>query len=77
MNWKSLAILFMIIFVLENSFIIWGYSLIVEEEDNTLMCYYEICEDYSEALYEDDVCFCYGLDVTGTEYIVKKTEILK
>ena len=75
-TWKTLAIIFFILFTLETLFIIWGVSLVTDEENKTLECYYDICSDYPDALYEGNVCYCYELGVLG-DYVIAKTEVLK
>jgi len=77
MNWKLLAILLIILQVIEILFVGTIQYIVSKEEDNTRYCYYDICEGYPEAAYANKVCYCYDLDITGSEYIVKKTEILK
>ena len=39
-------------------------------------CYYDICGDYEEAYYSDNICYCYDYDVLGSLQIVK-TEWIK
>lgn len=64
-KWKVVAIIFIILFTLETLMIIWGTILIQEEEEKTAECYYDICEDYPEAYFLDDYCYCYDYDQTG------------
>jgi len=71
-KWKNMAIILFIIVVLETLFIIWAYSLAVQEEENTYECFYEICEDYPDAFYESPVCSCYDYDVMGNLIVAKE-----
>jgi len=75
-NWKTIAIIFIILFTLETLMIIWGTVLIQEEEEKTEECYYNICEDYPEAYFEEDYCYCYDYDQTG-KLVVAESEYMK
>jgi hypothetical protein len=70
-TWKVLAIVFMIIFVIENLFLLWMYFVIVEDYEKERMCHYDICKDYPSAYYEYDVCACYDYDILGNLEVVK------
>jgi len=72
-GWKILSVILIIILVVENLFMIWGIILIKQENENTMECYYEICEGYPEALYDNDysLCYCYDYDVLGNLIIVE------
>jgi hypothetical protein len=70
-NWKIIAIIFIVLFSLLLTFNIWGWYLIAEEERLTNECYYDICEEYPEAYYEEDVCFCYDYSMMGKLEVVK------
>ena len=65
----------MIIFVLETSFLFWGLHLYNKEYENTNICYYDICSDYPDAFYSEEVCTCYDYDLFG-EYAVAKEEYM-
>jgi len=75
MNWKTLSIILMILLVLETSFIAWGYYLVTKEESQIKECYYDICEDYPQAWFENEICYCYDYGLTG-EYVVAKTKYM-
>lgn len=75
-RWKIIAILFIILFLVENLFIVWTYYVGLQEENKVIDCYYDICGDYPEAYYESDVCICYDYDVMG-ELVIAKTEIIR
>jgi len=74
--WKTIAIILIIIQILEISLVGWVIYFNTKLENEIKQCYYNICEEYPEASLENGVCYCYVLDVTGTEYIVDKTEIM-
>jgi len=73
--WKTIAIILFIILVLLISFITWGFHLLEEEEEKMNECYYNVCEGYAQAYYEEGVCTCYNLGDDGywtegkTQYI--------
>ena len=74
-KWKTIAIIFIVLFSLLLIFNIWSVNLVLNEEEQTNICYYDVCENYPEAWYEDGVCTCYNyddnyeLEVTKTKYI--------
>jgi hypothetical protein len=72
LGWKITAIVFISLFALLLAFNVWGYCLVIEEENAINDCYYNTCADYPEAWYEDGVCACYDLDEYG-EYEIAKT----
>jgi hypothetical protein len=73
MNWKILAIILLVIVLLENGLIFWGYASNSQVEKETNICYYDVCEDYSNAYYDSSnkVCDCYESDLMGNEVIAK------
>ena len=75
-GWRTLAIIFMVIFVLQTAFFVWGFILVAEEEKNINECYFDICQNYIEAMYDNGVCYCYDIDVLGN-YILTETEVIK
>jgi len=72
MNWKILAIVLGILFILENLIIGYGTYLVIMEEKETNDCYYNFCADYPEARYLDGVCECYDHDMLG-ELVLRDT----
>jgi len=75
-HWKTIAIIFIILFTLETLTIIWGTILVQEEEEKTAECYYDICEDYPEAYFEDNFCYCYDYDQIG-ELVLAESNFMK
>jgi len=75
-RWKTIAIIFIILFLLETSFWVWAFWYDAKETALTNECYYDICEDYPDAWYDDKICSCYDYDVIG-ELIVVKQEYMK
>lgn len=75
-SWKALAIIFFALLVLENILLFIAYREVIDEENKTKECYYDICEDYIDATYQDGVCFCYDTDMLGNLKIAK-TEVIK
>ena len=62
-NWKLIAIIFIILFVVETGFIFWAYNKGTSMERDKIKCSNEICAEYnSDAFVYDDymgVCSCY------------------
>ena len=71
-SWKITAIIFIILFALETLVMIWGMILVQEEEEKTAECYYDICEDYPQAYFLEDVCYCYDYDQTDELVVVEE-----
>lgn len=73
-GWKVTAIIFIILFILENLF--WGWAIWygIQEEKKATECYYDVCENY-EAFYDAGVCSCLELGENG--YDVAKTTVIK
>ena len=72
-NWKVIAIIFILIATIETLTIGWAVSVYNEEQANMKVCYYDnqFCADYPDALYEKGICYCYDYDVLGDLRIVK------
>ena len=75
-GWKILAIVFIILFVIENLYLAWGFILLAQDDQKIDACYYEVCSDYPEAWYEDNLCTCFNLDFNTGEYVAAKTELM-
>jgi hypothetical protein len=75
-TWKTLAIIFFILFLLETFWIGYSTYLVYEEIDKTNTCFYDICSEYPDAYYLNDICTCYDYDMFG-EYIVAKEVYMK
>lgn len=68
-NWKIIAIIFIILFILENALFIWAYTSQVKEDNKKLECN-DICSEYTDAFYENGLCYCYDYDVDVLRDIV-------
>ena len=75
-NWKIVAIVFMVLFISLLGVEIIGLILLEQEENRRNECYYEICEEYPDAWLEEKVCSCYDYNVEG-ELSVVKTKLMK
>ncbi len=75
-NWKMIAIMSIIINIIMIVLWIWVYMDIIQEEEKTYECYYEVCDGYQDAWYENNVCTCYELDVMGN-YVVEKEKYMR
>jgi hypothetical protein len=73
-GWKVLAIILLVVVILENSLIAYGYFSNKQIEKETNVCYYDLCEDYPNAYYnyESKLCDCYENDLMGNEVIAKQ-----
>jgi len=70
--WKALAIIFLCLFILETSFVVWSVKLVAYQEERANTCFYEICKEYEEANYIDNLCRCYTWDLNLEEYVEMK-----
>lgn len=77
-KWKILALILLSIFALLMITYMYGTYKFRKDYDNTNYCYYSICAEEPDAIYniQTNVCTCYDYDVLGNE-IVTKTEYLK
>lgn len=75
-GWKVFAIILLIILIVENVFIAWGWYMIAQDERKTEECYYDVCAEYEEAYIVGNICYCYEYDVFDN-YVVAKTQIIK
>jgi hypothetical protein len=79
-GWKTLAIILIVIFILENALFIYSVNLVNKEAKETNICYYDICEEYPQADYDSylKICNCYdydlldNLEIVKTEYMGKR-----
>lgn len=73
--WKTIAIICLIITFLIVIFNITNYVSYNREMKKMNKCFYDICDDYPEADYEEDVCYCYEYGLLG-ELIIADTEYM-
>lgn len=66
----------MILFIALLAFNVWGVLIILDEEDKINTCYYDICSESIDAVYDDNICICYDYDMMGN-LITTKTEYMK
>jgi hypothetical protein len=73
-TWKTIAIIFIVLFTLETLVWIWGITAYYQELEDTNVCYYDICSEYPDAWYEVDtkVCSCYDYGLLGDLEVVKQ-----
>lgn len=74
MNWKLIAIIFIILTILESLFLIWLFVAGGNTIENENECAYNICSDdnYDAYLYDDydKVCYCYiDGEIEHSEYV--------
>lgn len=72
-GWKATAIIFMILFVLIVGFMVWAYTLAVEDVDRENECLYNVCSEEPYYIYYEfeKVCECYddNYELTKEAYI--------
>ncbi len=74
-KWKTIAIIFIILFVLETLFLIYAFNLANRIVSNENECLYNVCADYEAYFYDDydEVCYCYeDNEVAYYEYLKPK-----
>ena len=67
-HWKTIAIIFIVLFVLETIFLIWAFSAGTSMINNENECAINICGDVEEAVsyyYDDYEQICYCMDADG------------
>jgi hypothetical protein len=74
-GWKTIAIIFICLFTVETFYIGWAVNFVIEEEQKINECYYDICEQYEEADFADNVCSCYSYDLNN-DLVSEKTETM-
>lgn len=57
-------------------FNIWSVNIVLKEEEQMNICYYDLCEQYPEAWYEGGICTCYDYD-KNNELVITKIKYLK
>lgn len=72
-TWKTLAIVFMALFVLETIVMVWAFNAGTEMMDQEYECAINICGDEHDAFFYDEyaeVCYCYsGSEIVYEEFI--------
>ena len=77
-KWKIIAIVFICLFVVENSILIYDYISSVRKDNLKMTCFYEICEGYADAWLDEktNLCYCYDYDNLG-QLVVSKEKWMK
>lgn len=76
MSWKTVAIIFIVLFLVETIFIGWSIFYYNKEQENQNICWYDICGAYPDAIYENNICTCYDYDIFDN-LVVAKTKYMK
>ncbi len=76
-HWKTIAIILIVFFIVEISLGVWEYVSMSIDNDKLMTCLYEICQEYPDALYENDLCTCYEYDMWGDNLLVAKEEYMR
>jgi len=60
-GWRTTAIVFMVLFLLETLFVGWIFSVGTESIEKENECSINVCEPYEAYYYDDysEVCYCY------------------
>jgi hypothetical protein len=74
-KWKIIAIVFIILFFCLVAFIIYGLYLNSQDEKKTYECWYNLCGEYADAEFSENICYCYEYDTLG-QLIVAKTQYM-
>ncbi len=75
-GWKIIAIVCLVITTLIIVSNLINYISYLNEEKKINECLYDICNDYPDADYEEDICYCYDYDVLG-ELFLADTKYMK
>jgi len=61
MEWKTIAIIFIILFTLETLFFCFSLKVGLDLEEKEKECAYDICQDQSAYLFDDytNICYCF------------------
>ena len=76
-GWKTLAIVFIVLFVLETALFVMLLAAGTASIEKESICAINICEDekYTAYFYDDyeNICYCYeGADITHQEYVLRE-----
>jgi len=72
MKWKTIAIIFIILFIVETVFFGWAMYIGQQEINKENDCIYNVCADYSSYIYDgyNSLCSCYDNgELLHTEYM--------
>lgn len=75
-GWKATAIAFIILFLLLLAFNIYATNKVIQEEEKMNECFYDVCEEYVDAWYEEKICYCYEYGLLG-DLQIAKTKYMK
>jgi len=67
-HWKTIAIIFIVLFVLETILVIWIFSAGASIINNEIECSTNICGEFENAVsyrYDDYEQICYCVDADG------------
>lgn len=73
--WRTIAIISISITLIFSLLTLLGGMMINQEEENTNICYYEICEDSVDAVYYEGICGCYEYNSSGSLILSKKIKV--
>ena len=73
MKWKTIAIIFIILFTLETLFIITIFKVGFDVQKEENVCSINICSEYNSYYYDsvESICYCYkNGEIKYQEYVV-------
>lgn len=76
-GWKIAIVVLWILFILQNVLFIWGAISILQEEEKIYQCYFNICSEYEDVDFVDDICTCYEYNYKIEDYEIKKQIYMK
>ena len=76
MNWKLIAVIFIVIAILESILICYSLISYSNQIKETNECFWDICGDYPDAQYDNGICSCIDYDMFGNE-IISHTEYMR
>ena len=61
MEWKTIAIIFIILFVIETVGVVWIFNLGYQAIEKESECAYNICEEQQTYNFDsvDNICYCF------------------
>ena len=60
-KWKTIAIIFIILFILETALIVWAVTTAIQDEEDEKHCIINVCANYPSYAYDPytHICGCY------------------
>lgn len=75
-GWKIMAIIELVLLIVGIGFLWLSLHIANQEVEKQNICYYDLCGEYIDAWYSENICYCYEEDVLGT-LVVAKSQYMK